>query len=168
MKPHSYAVKPHSCQNQVPCVSTVTCPYRPDFWFLILSTSSAGQEEWTNKRTKAPSARTTKGVYREQPYSRYWTVPPQPPPPPHNLQRQRHGSPSPSSNGFSMNYPPLLFRIKEKKKKENKNKTTQCKWKTNPSKLEMREESQPLIVNWDWERIWRRMTILPLLIPEKD
>ncbi|XP_036371833.1 KH domain-containing, RNA-binding, signal transduction-associated protein 3 [Megalops cyprinoides] len=30
-----------------------------------------GQEEWTNKRHKAPPARTTKGVYREQPYSRY-------------------------------------------------------------------------------------------------
>ncbi|KAJ8334234.1 hypothetical protein SKAU_G00398730 [Synaphobranchus kaupii] len=33
--------------------------------------SYAGQEEWTNKRHKAPPARTTKGAYREQPYSRY-------------------------------------------------------------------------------------------------
>uniref|UniRef100_A0A8B9H867 KH RNA binding domain containing, signal transduction associated 3 n=1 Tax=Astyanax mexicanus TaxID=7994 RepID=A0A8B9H867_ASTMX len=30
-----------------------------------------GQEEWTNGRNKAPPARTTKGVYRDQPYSRY-------------------------------------------------------------------------------------------------
>ncbi|XP_028820613.1 KH domain-containing, RNA-binding, signal transduction-associated protein 3 [Denticeps clupeoides] len=30
-----------------------------------------GQEEWTNSRNKAPPSRTTKGVYREQPYSRY-------------------------------------------------------------------------------------------------
>uniref|UniRef100_A0A3B5ATX3 KH RNA binding domain containing, signal transduction associated 3 n=1 Tax=Stegastes partitus TaxID=144197 RepID=A0A3B5ATX3_9TELE len=29
------------------------------------------QEEWANNRGKAPSARTTKGVYRDQPYSRY-------------------------------------------------------------------------------------------------
>ncbi|XP_035284324.1 KH domain-containing, RNA-binding, signal transduction-associated protein 3 isoform X2 [Anguilla anguilla] len=35
------------------------------------SYDSYGQEEWTNKRHKAPPARTTKGVYREQPYSRY-------------------------------------------------------------------------------------------------
>ncbi|XP_051791973.1 KH domain-containing, RNA-binding, signal transduction-associated protein 3 [Erpetoichthys calabaricus] len=32
---------------------------------------SYGQEEWTNNRHKAVSARITKGVYREQPYSRY-------------------------------------------------------------------------------------------------
>ncbi|XP_049556855.1 KH domain-containing, RNA-binding, signal transduction-associated protein 3 isoform X5 [Orcinus orca] len=32
---------------------------------------SYGQEEWTNSRHKAPSARTAKGVYRDQPYSRY-------------------------------------------------------------------------------------------------
>ncbi|OPJ75570.1 KH domain-containing, RNA-binding, signal transduction-associated protein 3 isoform C [Patagioenas fasciata monilis] len=32
---------------------------------------SYGQEEWTNSRHKAPSARTTKGVYRDQPYARY-------------------------------------------------------------------------------------------------
>nr|XP_054102597.1 KH domain-containing, RNA-binding, signal transduction-associated protein 3 isoform X7 [Callithrix jacchus] len=30
-----------------------------------------GQEEWTNSRHKAPSARTAKGVYRDQPYGRY-------------------------------------------------------------------------------------------------
>lgn len=30
-----------------------------------------GQEEWANSRGKAPSARTTKGAFREQPYSRY-------------------------------------------------------------------------------------------------
>ncbi|KAB0362960.1 hypothetical protein FD754_007116 [Muntiacus muntjak] len=29
------------------------------------------QEEWTNSRHKAPSARTAKGVYRDQPYGRY-------------------------------------------------------------------------------------------------
>ncbi|NXV78262.1 KHDR3 protein, partial [Atlantisia rogersi] len=32
---------------------------------------SYGQEEWTNSRHKAPSARTAKGVYRDQPYARY-------------------------------------------------------------------------------------------------
>ncbi|XP_058132066.1 KH domain-containing, RNA-binding, signal transduction-associated protein 3 isoform X3 [Dasypus novemcinctus] len=32
---------------------------------------SYGQEEWTNSRHKAPSARTTKGAYRDQPYGRY-------------------------------------------------------------------------------------------------
>ncbi|XP_045037411.2 KH domain-containing, RNA-binding, signal transduction-associated protein 3 isoform X3 [Desmodus rotundus] len=32
---------------------------------------SYGQEEWTNSRHKAPSARTGKGVYRDQPYGRY-------------------------------------------------------------------------------------------------
>ncbi|CAM5107966.1 KH domain-containing, RNA-binding, signal transduction-associated protein 3 isoform X1 [Chelonia mydas] len=32
---------------------------------------SYGQEEWTNSRHKAPSARTTKGIYRDQPYARY-------------------------------------------------------------------------------------------------
>ncbi|KAF4798221.1 KH domain-containing, RNA-binding, signal transduction-associated protein 3 [Turdus rufiventris] len=32
---------------------------------------SYGQEEWTNSRHKTPSARTTKGVYRDQPYARY-------------------------------------------------------------------------------------------------
>ncbi|KAF6323339.1 KH RNA binding domain containing, signal transduction associated 3 [Rhinolophus ferrumequinum] len=32
---------------------------------------SYGQEEWTSSRHKAPSARTAKGVYREQPYGRY-------------------------------------------------------------------------------------------------
>ncbi|XP_040844442.1 KH domain-containing, RNA-binding, signal transduction-associated protein 3 [Ochotona curzoniae] len=32
---------------------------------------SYGQDEWTNSRHKAPSARTTKGVYRDQPYGRY-------------------------------------------------------------------------------------------------
>ncbi|XP_005950025.1 KH domain-containing, RNA-binding, signal transduction-associated protein 3 [Haplochromis burtoni] len=35
------------------------------------SYDSYGQEEWANNRSKAPSARTTKGVYRDQPYSRY-------------------------------------------------------------------------------------------------
>ncbi|XP_056154759.1 KH domain-containing, RNA-binding, signal transduction-associated protein 3 [Lampris incognitus] len=35
------------------------------------SYDSYGQEEWANNRSKAPPARTTKGVYREQPYSRY-------------------------------------------------------------------------------------------------
>lgn len=38
----------------------------PYFLFLV------GQEEWTNSRHKTPSARTTKGVYRDQPYARYW------------------------------------------------------------------------------------------------
>ncbi len=33
---------------------------------------SSGPEEWTNNRKKAPPARTSKGVYREQPYSRFW------------------------------------------------------------------------------------------------
>ncbi|EMP31265.1 KH domain-containing, RNA-binding, signal transduction-associated protein 3 [Chelonia mydas] len=33
--------------------------------------ASVGQEEWTNSRHKAPSARTTKGIYRDQPYARY-------------------------------------------------------------------------------------------------
>ncbi|XP_029514282.1 KH domain-containing, RNA-binding, signal transduction-associated protein 3-like isoform X1 [Oncorhynchus nerka] len=33
--------------------------------------SYAGQEDWTSNRGKAPAARTTKGVYRETPYSRY-------------------------------------------------------------------------------------------------
>lgn len=33
---------------------------------------SSGPEEWTNNRNKAPPARTSKGVYREQPYSRFW------------------------------------------------------------------------------------------------
>ncbi|XP_029591084.1 KH domain-containing, RNA-binding, signal transduction-associated protein 3 isoform X1 [Salmo trutta] len=33
--------------------------------------SYAGQEEWTTNRSKVPAARTTKGVYRETPYSRY-------------------------------------------------------------------------------------------------
>ncbi|XP_043835811.1 KH domain-containing, RNA-binding, signal transduction-associated protein 3 isoform X2 [Dromiciops gliroides] len=32
---------------------------------------SYGQEEWTNSRHKAPSSRTTKGIYRDQPYARY-------------------------------------------------------------------------------------------------
>ncbi|XP_016071585.1 PREDICTED: KH domain-containing, RNA-binding, signal transduction-associated protein 3 isoform X3 [Miniopterus natalensis] len=32
---------------------------------------SYGREEWTNSRHKAPSARTAKGVYRDQPYGRY-------------------------------------------------------------------------------------------------
>eukprot|EP00063_Salmo_salar_P058438 XP_014033273.1 PREDICTED: KH domain-containing, RNA-binding, signal transduction-associated protein 3-like isoform X5 [Salmo salar] len=32
---------------------------------------NAGQEDWTTNRGKAPAARTTKGVYRETPYSRY-------------------------------------------------------------------------------------------------
>ncbi|XP_048214405.1 KH domain-containing, RNA-binding, signal transduction-associated protein 3 [Perognathus longimembris pacificus] len=32
---------------------------------------SYGQEEWTNSRHKAPSARTAKGIYRDQPYGRY-------------------------------------------------------------------------------------------------
>ncbi|XP_012662501.1 KH domain-containing, RNA-binding, signal transduction-associated protein 3 [Otolemur garnettii] len=32
---------------------------------------SYGQEEWTNSRHKAPSARSAKGVYRDQPYGRY-------------------------------------------------------------------------------------------------
>uniref|UniRef100_A0A8D3DI54 KH RNA binding domain containing, signal transduction associated 3 n=1 Tax=Scophthalmus maximus TaxID=52904 RepID=A0A8D3DI54_SCOMX len=35
------------------------------------SYDSYGQEEWANNRGKAPAARTTKGVYRDQPYSRY-------------------------------------------------------------------------------------------------
>ncbi|XP_075305961.1 KH domain-containing, RNA-binding, signal transduction-associated protein 3 isoform X3 [Odontesthes bonariensis] len=35
------------------------------------SYDSYGQEEWANNRGKAPSARTTKAVYRDQPYSRY-------------------------------------------------------------------------------------------------
>ncbi|XP_023262750.1 KH domain-containing, RNA-binding, signal transduction-associated protein 3 [Seriola lalandi dorsalis] len=35
------------------------------------SYDSYGQEEWANNRGKAPSARAAKGVYREQPYSRY-------------------------------------------------------------------------------------------------
>ncbi|XP_030075352.1 KH domain-containing, RNA-binding, signal transduction-associated protein 3 [Microcaecilia unicolor] len=32
---------------------------------------SYGQEEWANSRHKAPSARTAKGAYRDQPYARY-------------------------------------------------------------------------------------------------
>ncbi|XP_059021542.1 KH domain-containing, RNA-binding, signal transduction-associated protein 3 isoform X3 [Mustela lutreola] len=32
---------------------------------------SYGQEDWTNSRHKAPAARTSKGVYRDQPYGRY-------------------------------------------------------------------------------------------------
>ncbi|XP_029447928.1 KH domain-containing, RNA-binding, signal transduction-associated protein 3 [Rhinatrema bivittatum] len=32
---------------------------------------SYGQEEWANARHKAPSARSAKGVYRDQPYARY-------------------------------------------------------------------------------------------------
>lgn len=35
------------------------------------SYDSYGQEEWTNSRHKALSARTTKGTYRDQPYARY-------------------------------------------------------------------------------------------------
>lgn len=35
------------------------------------SYESYGQEEWANSRGKAPSARSTKGAFREQPYSRY-------------------------------------------------------------------------------------------------
>ncbi|MBN3287599.1 KHDR2 protein, partial [Polyodon spathula] len=35
------------------------------------SYDSYGQEEWSNTRHKAPPVRTAKGVYREQPYSRY-------------------------------------------------------------------------------------------------
>uniref|UniRef100_A0A3Q3AR95 Sam68 tyrosine-rich domain-containing protein n=1 Tax=Kryptolebias marmoratus TaxID=37003 RepID=A0A3Q3AR95_KRYMA len=35
------------------------------------SYDSYGQEEWANSRGKAPSARTTKAVFRDQPYSRY-------------------------------------------------------------------------------------------------
>ncbi|KAM3850153.1 KH domain-containing, RNA-binding, signal transduction-associated protein 3-like [Diretmus argenteus] len=35
------------------------------------SYDSYGQEEWANIRSKAPPVRTTKGVYRDQPYSRY-------------------------------------------------------------------------------------------------
>uniref|UniRef100_A0A3B4B1S1 Uncharacterized protein n=1 Tax=Periophthalmus magnuspinnatus TaxID=409849 RepID=A0A3B4B1S1_9GOBI len=35
------------------------------------SYESYGQEEWANSRGKAPSARSNKGAFREQPYSRY-------------------------------------------------------------------------------------------------
>lgn len=35
------------------------------------SYESYGQEEWSNSRGKAPSSRSTKGAFREQPYSRY-------------------------------------------------------------------------------------------------
>ncbi|XP_056597531.1 KH domain-containing, RNA-binding, signal transduction-associated protein 3 isoform X2 [Triplophysa dalaica] len=35
------------------------------------SYESYGPEEWTNGRKKAPPSRTSKGVYREQPYSRF-------------------------------------------------------------------------------------------------
>ncbi|XP_037329737.1 KH domain-containing, RNA-binding, signal transduction-associated protein 3 [Pungitius pungitius] len=35
------------------------------------SYDSYGLEEWANSRAKAPPARTTKGVYRDQPYTRY-------------------------------------------------------------------------------------------------
>ncbi|KAE8282249.1 KH domain-containing, RNA-binding, signal transduction-associated protein 3 [Larimichthys crocea] len=35
------------------------------------SYDSYGLEEWANNRGKAPPARTTKGVYRDQPYTRY-------------------------------------------------------------------------------------------------
>ncbi|XP_061598250.1 KH domain-containing, RNA-binding, signal transduction-associated protein 3 [Cololabis saira] len=35
------------------------------------SYDSYGQEDWANSRGKAPAARATKGVYRDQPYSRY-------------------------------------------------------------------------------------------------
>uniref|UniRef100_A0A8B9HGA4 KH RNA binding domain containing, signal transduction associated 3 n=1 Tax=Astyanax mexicanus TaxID=7994 RepID=A0A8B9HGA4_ASTMX len=40
------------------------------FMFRVTSLRNR-QEEWTNGRNKAPPARTTKGVYRDQPYSRY-------------------------------------------------------------------------------------------------
>lgn len=36
-----------------------------------LSLSFPGVEEWASNRSKAPPARTAKGVYRDQPYSRY-------------------------------------------------------------------------------------------------
>lgn len=39
---------------------------------LTIVSLFVGQEEWTNSRHKAPPARTTKGVYRDQPYARYW------------------------------------------------------------------------------------------------
>ncbi|GAA6083656.1 KH domain-containing, RNA-binding, signal transduction-associated protein 3 isoform X2, partial [Tachysurus ichikawai] len=35
------------------------------------SYDSYGQEKWTNGRNKAPLVRTNKGVYRDQPYTRY-------------------------------------------------------------------------------------------------
>ncbi|TNN66910.1 KH domain-containing, RNA-binding, signal transduction-associated protein 3 [Liparis tanakae] len=35
------------------------------------SYDSYGLEEWPNSRAKAPPARSTKGVYRDQPYTRY-------------------------------------------------------------------------------------------------
>ncbi|XP_072303850.1 KH domain-containing, RNA-binding, signal transduction-associated protein 3-like isoform X2 [Eucyclogobius newberryi] len=35
------------------------------------SYESYGQDEWANSRGKAPSARSSKGAFREQPYSRY-------------------------------------------------------------------------------------------------
>lgn len=38
---------------------------------LTIVSLFVGQEEWTNSRHKAPPARTTKGVYRDQPYARY-------------------------------------------------------------------------------------------------
>lgn len=53
-------------------LSKITIPRSHPIRFS--SFSSSGVEEWANNRGKAPSARTTKGVYRDQPYSRYWTV----------------------------------------------------------------------------------------------
>ncbi|KAF7223209.1 KH domain-containing, RNA-binding, signal transduction-associated protein 3 [Nothobranchius furzeri] len=42
-----------------------------DYYEYGHSGETYGQEEWANNRGKAQSARTNKGVYREQPYSRY-------------------------------------------------------------------------------------------------
>lgn len=41
---------------------------------VLFHSSLTGVEEWASSHGKAPSARTTKAVYRDQPYSRYWTV----------------------------------------------------------------------------------------------
>ena len=45
-------------------------PFSPSFFYVYILFPT-GQEDWTNKCHKAPPARTTKAVYREQPYSRY-------------------------------------------------------------------------------------------------
>lgn len=74
--------------------------------FVSVFFSLSGQEKWTNGRNKAPSARTNKGVYRDQPYTRYWTL---------KSATPTHAFPS---NGFYMDFPhsfSFFFRIKSTK-----------------------------------------------------
>uniref|UniRef100_A0A3Q0QZZ1 KH RNA binding domain containing, signal transduction associated 3 n=1 Tax=Amphilophus citrinellus TaxID=61819 RepID=A0A3Q0QZZ1_AMPCI len=53
------------------CVVCMKLIFKVFDFFLTPAAIFYHLEEWANSRGKAPSARTTKGVYRDQPYSRY-------------------------------------------------------------------------------------------------